>query len=440
MFSYNRLFWQLFAVAVFALALRLAYQSGVASIHDSYGGAFSILSSGRASLYSFFHDAILSLINTGNLRVVVAVQALVDSLTVIAIALAARAFSQDLVIPAAITAAILPNFIVHASSILPETLFIAFFSWGLCSLLWGLRSRHEIAWLLIAGILFGFALLTRPVLMFFPFILLPVLTYALGTTGHSWRQCIAIAFIPPIAMIVVVSPLLIFDFAKFGYLELSSQTGMHLLYWVYGCLATPWPCADRGRLVVELTPLVAERIHTLGVDPHNAFAVSEVQRNLAIRLILDLPLWQIVWGMIWGAFKNLMQTSFYRVFTQYDQPLTFFSAMQGTTFFERLRNFALVNWGNFFMMMWILSQSCLVLSRVIQFYGVVRGLRVRHYRALTIILLVTILYFILINGPIADPKYRIPVEPPLIIFFALGVAPLIGWFSAKFGHRKSAPA
>lgn len=437
-FSYKRLLWWLFTIAVFALAVRLAYQNGVVLVRDSSGEISEALNSGRFSLYFYFQEAILRLFNTQNLRVVITVQALIDSATVVAVSLAAMAFSRDLVIPAAVTAAIIPNFLGHSSSILPETLFVAFFSWGLCSLLWAIRGQRVVAWLMIAGLLFGLALLCRTVLIFFPFLLLPALTYALHSKDRSWLSCFALALIPALVMVVVVLPLLVFNFLRFGYLELSSQSGPHLLYWVYGCFATPWPCTQRSRIVAALTPMVAERIQALGVDSTNEFAVSIIQRNLAIKLILDLPLWQIAWGMTWGAFKNLMQTAFYQVFTQYNQPLTFFSAMHGDNYFERFRNFLFVNWGNYFMMMWVLSQSCLAASRGVQLYGVIRGMRDHKYRALTTVLLVTTIYFLLINGPVADPKYRMPFEPSLIIFFALGIVPVINWVSAQLGYPKSA--
>jgi 4-amino-4-deoxy-L-arabinose transferase-like glycosyltransferase len=439
-FSSNRLLWWLVAIAVFAFAVRLAYQSGVVSVRDSSGDISLALNSGRTSLYFYFQDAILRLFNTENLRVVITAQALVDSFTVVAIALAAMAFSRDLVIPAALTAAVIPNFLVHSSSILPETLFVAFFAWGLCFLLWAIRDQIVVSRIWISGLLFGLALLCRPVLIFFPILLLPVLAYVLHTKHQSWLRSFALAFIPALVMAAVVSPLLLYNFLNFGYLQLSSQPGPHLLFWVYGCLATSWPCAERARIVAELMPIVTERIQTLGVDRANEFTVSAIERDLAIKLLIDLPCWQIAWGMTWGAFKNLMQTGFYQVFTQYDQPATFFSAIHGGNFAERFRNFVLVNWGNYYMMMWVLSQLCLGASRCVQLYGIFRGVHDRNYRALSIVLLFTISYFLLINGPVADPKYRMPLEPCLIIFFALGITPVINWISVRLIHPKSASA
>ena len=422
--SYNLLWW-LIAIAALAFALRIGYQSGIGAIRDSSGEILEALQNGRISLYFYFQHAILFIFNSQDLRIVTTIQALLDSFTVLAIALASMALSRKLVIIAAITAAIIPNFIVHSSSILSETLFLAFFSWGFCALLWAVRSQVVVSRLWISGLLFGLALLCRPVLQFFPIFLMPLLAYVLHTRQLSWPRSITLALTPVFAMTIVATPLLLYNFFNFGYFQLSSQSGPHLLFWVFGCLATPSPCAERARLVAELTPIVAERTQALGIDRTNEFAISAIESNLALKLIFALPVWQVAWGMIWGAFRNLVQTGFYQVLTQYNEPQTFFSTISGTSFLDRLLKFLDVNRSHTFMILWMLSQGTLLLSRCVQLYGAILGLWRHEYRGSTILLLGTIFYFLLINGPIADPKYRMPMEPALIILFAMGVSQLI---------------
>lgn len=442
------------AIAVLALGLRLAYQAGMVAFDGSFhngsdSGKYLRIAQAlwltgtapqteRLPLYNYFIAAVFKVVGAANLRAVVTVQAVFDAFSVMGIALAARAFARELVIPAAVVAAIIPNFVVHSSSILTENVFLLLITFGLAALLWAVKSERTLILLAAAGIMFGLTLLTRLTLTYLPFFLVPALIFALRTERHlPWSQCIALSLVVPVVMALMASPLLISNYMHYGYLAMSSQPGGHLLFWVYGCLATPWPCADRGGVAATVAPIAAEYVRALGVESANPFAASVVMKNLAVQRILELPFWQIAFGIAWGAFRNLMQTGFYEVFTQFHQAPTFLSAMHAPSFLGRIREFVLVNWSNPFMALWVVSQVTLVVCRAIQILGAATGLSNARFRALTMLLLVLIVYILALNGPIADPKYRIPVEPALIILFALGLTynPLMlslrGWLVTR---------
>jgi hypothetical protein len=46
-----------------------------------------------------------------------------------------------------------------------------------------------------------------------------------------------------------------------------------------------------------------------------------------------------------------------------------------------------------------------------------------------------IAYFLILNGPIGGPKYRLPIEPILIIFQSVSVIRLFSWLRIKY-HKK----
>lgn len=453
------LLWRLILIAVLAVGVRLAYQAGM----ESFGGNFNngsdsnkylnvvhtIATTGvfgnttadgkiepatnRLPLYLYFLAAVFKVSHSEDLRLVVTVQSFFDFLSIMAIGFAANAISSRMVVPAAIMAALIPNFIVQTSYILQESLFLVFFTWGLCAMFWAVRARRPV-WLLIAsGLLFGLALITRLALAYYGFFLVPVLFYALIHRGqHSWLQCAALSIIPALCMGTVAAPLMISNYVTYGYAQLSSQTGSVLLNWIYGCLATPQPCAGRAQVLVALNEIQTAEIQRLGGEQANPFAISAFQSRLAIRMILQLPLWQIAWGMTWGMFKTLMQTGFYEVLSQFNQPTTFFSVAVGTNFIERIHNFLDINRNNYFMMIWLVAQFSLVVSRLVQLYGVFVGVRAPETRGAAILLVVTAAYFLLITGPISSPRYRIPAEPPLIILFALGLTGAVDFVRNKY--------
>jgi len=439
---------QLIWIGLFAFVLRLAYQA--AMLH--FGGSFdngsdsgkyiavakSVMKYGRPillwdharlyndtnymPLYPYFLASIFSLFGSENLRAVVTVQAFLDSLTVVVIGIAAKAMSTRLVMPAAITAAVIPNFLVHSSSVLTETLFMMFYSGGLCALLWALRGRRTAPLLAVAGLLFGLGLLTRPVLAYFMPFLLPAIIFALRMQLlRSWLQCIALSLLPLVAVSLVAAPRLLAHHSAYGYAALTTQTGDHLLHWYYGCLATPLPCAERGRVVEEIKPIESQRTRDLGAEQDNPFVLDAMRRDLAMQRILSVPLAQTATAISIAALRNLMQTGFYEVLAQFRQPQLFFSSIPGANFIQRFHNFLVANQTNYFMMIWAIAQISLIFMRVFQIGGAIHGLRQRELRGATVILLSTIIYFLLVNGPLWGPKYRMPMEPALIILFALGV-------------------
>lgn len=453
----------LIAALVLAVALRLLYQSGMLS----FGGSFDngsdsgkyieaaqyLRTTGlwpvtdRLPFYILFIAGIFKAVGAESLRAVVTVQAFLDGLSVLGIALAAKALSPRLVLAAAFIAAVIPNFIVHASYILQENLFLLFFSWGLCALLWSLRGKRQVPLLAIAGVMFGLTLWTRITLSYFPVFLIPAVAIALRLDLRlSWARCAALSVITAAIMLAIASPLLIHNYLVYGHADLSSQPGDHLLNWIYACLASPWPCSNRLAVLTELRPIVADYVRSGGGAGPNPFDISAFEKKLAVERILQLPLWQIAWGVTWGSFRNLFQTGFYAVLGQFNQPATFLSAMHGETFLDRVAAFFTTNRTNMFMILWVTAQVTIVLTRFVQAMGAIIGLRRPDFRGATILLLMTITYVLILNGPFADPKYRIPCEPAFIILLALGLiySPTLirlrGWLCGWIPHRGSQAA
>lgn len=457
------LLWRIVLIALGAVALRLAYQAGM--VH--FGGSFHngsdsekymitvrwLLQHGvalqpdieRTPFYTYFVAGLLRLFHTENLRVIATAQAFLDGLTVIAIAYTAKAVSDALTIPAAIVAAVIPNFVVQTSYVLQESLFMVFFCWGLCALIWALRSDRTVPLLWLTGFLFAAAIWTRIAILYFGVFMLPALIYSLRLCrGYGWIRCGLYSLIPLAVVTASVIPFAINNYVHYGYFTLSSQPGGHLLFWFYGCVLTPWPCTDRNQVHTMLDAIIAQRIGALGPGNDNGFAYSAILSKLFFEQMAKLPLHQIIFGMSWGAFRNLMQTGFYQVLTQFNQPPNFFSAIKGDSIAQRTLNFILINKTNPFMMMWALSQVTLVASRVVQLLGLVQGLIQRELRGPTVVLVWTVFYFTAINGPIADPRYRIPSEPALIILLAIGLTygPVPRWIDAarrRLRHGNRAP-
>ena len=376
----------------------------------------------RMPAYTYMLAGIIWLIGEVNHLAITTVQAAVDSLTVLATALAARVVTPRLTWPAAALGCLWPALVVYTSFVLTDTLFVMFFAWGLCACLWATRKPRVTLYLVAAGACFGLALVTRPILQFFPVFLFPALVYLLFRgLGAGWRRAIVMAAVPVVVMGLFAVPRLARTYDLYGSPVLSTQTGMHAMNFIYPCLKTPWSCAEMAAIKQRNAATVSDRLAKLPVEQaRNPVIVDRIRRELALELILALPPSQIALGWAAGAAKGLFQTVFYEVGYQLKLSPQYFSSISGANLAERVNNFAKVLGENRFMVVWLIAQSLLLVSRLVQFGGCVGGLASRETRPIAVFLVVTAFYFLVVNGPVGYAKYRLPIEPALIIFLAMG--------------------
>lgn len=102
------------------------------------------------------------------------VQAILSALTCVLIYLIARnLFNRKVALIAGLIIVIYPSFILQSTAILTETLFIFLLVLAMLCLVLCLE-KSSMKWGLVAGVSFGLATLTRPVALFFPILILPL--------------------------------------------------------------------------------------------------------------------------------------------------------------------------------------------------------------------------------------------------------------------------
>ena len=80
-------------------------------------------------------------------------------------------------------------------------------------------------------------------------------------------------------------------------------------------------------------------------------------------------------------------------------------------------------------MAFIASAAGAMIVSLFQFFGFFVQLRVNMM--LAVLSALTVAYFLMINGPVGSPKYRLPIEPILIIWFGCALLSL-GKFMKNF--------
>ena len=447
------------AVVIFliALAVRLAYHQLVPAFDGSYDngsdtgryiwGALSILDHGevlrvvdgefysdfeRMPLYPQFVAAIFWLFGRENLAAVTAVQAIAGSLTVVAIGLIAGALNRRWVLPAALLACIWPAFVVYAAWVLSDSLFVDLFTWGLCACVWAAKSRRWRSLLAAAGCAFGLALLTRPVLMFFPYLLAPVLAYLLvANHGMRWPRAFGHALVPMTIMLALLSPRLIATYVAYGSPVVTTQSGNHALELVYPCLRNDADC-DRASIESKAHELVAAGLAELTeAERKNPVIVDGVRRRVAPQLLSEVPPQIFALAVADSAMRSVVQTMLYEVGDQLKQDPKFFSAVQGSTTGEKIANFMAVVFTDPFMFIWAVAQFAVLFALPVQFVGLISGLRDPAQRSIVIFLVLTAGYFLAINLSFGSPKYGLPLNPAEIVLLVAGGHTILDWLRRR---------
>ena len=452
---------QIILILLVALAVRLAYHQLVPALDGSYDNgsdsgkyiwrALSILDHGevvriidgeahpdfgRMPLYPWFVAAIFRLAGGESLAAVTAIQAVISTFTVFAVGLTAGALNRRWMFPAALLASFWPAFVVYAAWILTDSLFVDFLAWGLCACAWASKSRRP-AWLLVtAGCAFGLTLLTRPVLMFFPYLLVPALAYLLvANRGMRWHRAFAHALVPAAIMLALVAPRLATTNAIYGSPVVTTQSGTHALELIYPCLRND-PACDRATVERRKREMVAAGLAELTVEERkNPIIADRINRRVALRLIWEVPPSIFALAVADSAVRSIVQTMLYEVGHQLNQDPQYFSAAQGSTAGERIANFLAVVLTDPFMFIWAVVQFGVLLALPVQLLGVAAGLRNPGQRSLVIFLVVTAGYFLAINVSFGNPKYGLPLNPAEIVLLVAGGQALVDWFKRRRGPQ-----
>lgn len=387
---------------------------------------------GRMPLYPYFLAAVFWLTGGENLSIVTAIQAVFSSLSVIAVGLIAGVFDRRWIVPAALLACVWPALIVYSAWVLTDSIFIDLFTWGICACVWATKSGRPLPLLVVGGVAFGIAVLTRPILMFFPYLLVPLLAYLLfAGQGRRWRPTLAYALVPGVILLAFLGPRLLATYNEYGTPVVTTQSGGQALELVYPCLRTDANC-DREAVNKRRFEMVSSALQQLSEeDRDNPLIVDRIHREVALELLRDVPPHIFVLAVVDSSARSILQTMLYEVGDQLNQNPRYFSAVEGETFRARLGDFLREIFSSWFMAVWAVAQTAVLFALPIQVIGLVAGLRDPERRPTMVFLFFTAAYFLAVNLSFGNPKYGIPLNPVQIILLVAGFQVILDWWRRR---------
>lgn len=347
-------------------------------------------------------------------------QSVVDALTCLLIARLGAHF--DRLLPGAglwagLLAAVNPTQIVVAGLILNETLFLHFCCASLvAALAWIARPDWRRA--VVLGVTLALALHTRAMIL--PWVLgLPILLIA----GLLICRALRARHFAPLALVVLIAlavqaPVAWRNYVQFDRFSLTSQGGAYVGLWL----------APLVREAADGTPHAAgaaainRQMAAIGPPTDNPFVRADRLVELGLAAMADAGPMAVVKAFGIGAAINLMAPAATMVPWVRSLPRTGFYDMPGETKLAKIAAFLFANDNSRYGWILLLGTVGVLVARGFQIRGLALALTGDRAGQVAVgILVCWVAFIILINGPIASPKYRQPAEAALIVFLALGL-------------------
>ena len=326
-------------------------------------------------------------------------------------------FNKNWFLIGCLVSSIWPHLVWRSSYIFPETLFVFFITISLYFLINFIldTDNNKLKNLIFYSIFISLSFLTRlsGILLIFTIPVFIFFFLFIHKKEIFIKSCL-ISILPILISIILLSPWGNFIYKNTGEFALSSQSGSWLLNHTYPCLCTKFGCGKRDPDCLKTAiSRYDSRLNEITID--NEILSSNEQKKLAKELILELPKTKIVVSTIGSWIKVFYHTIINEFFGRFSMKETYIS-----NYLDSDKEFLEDLYNNKTVLFWFLFQFSLIISRILQLSGLIKGILNKRTSMLFIGLSIFILTFLMPMIGNGVTRYRIPLEPVLIIFTFAG--------------------
>jgi 4-amino-4-deoxy-L-arabinose transferase-like glycosyltransferase len=353
-------------------------------------------------------------------RMVALVQAVIDAGTCALVAALGARLSPRVGLIAGVLAALSATLIVFSTQVLTDTLFLFFFT---LMLLAGahLATRPTGTLAALAGLAGGLAAATRPAVAALLAAGAPLVFALALARRRGLLRALAAALLFSLAAALPVAPVLIRNAVHYQTLSLTSQTGDHLAFWIVPLVTERADGTPYRRSVERMAALSQERLSGRDIGG-NPFRRAAVLTELAREQMARLPLSAYVRAWLEGMVVNLGAPALLADPRVRALPKPSFFDTPGANLWQKARAYLLDDPGRYQLVL-VAGLLATLPFVVLEAAGFLMLARTRPWAA--VFAGGVLAYFLLLNGPVATAKYRLPMEPVLIVLAAIALARLV---------------
>jgi hypothetical protein len=372
----------------------------------------------RTPLYPLLLGGVQSLFGDTP-RAVALIQAVIDAGTCTLIAALGALISRPIGLIAGIIAALSPTLIVFSTQILTDTLFLFFFTLMLyAGARFALRPSSGLA--LAAGLAGGLSLATRPAVALLLAAAVPLVLAIAMVERRRLLPALAAALLFAIAAAAPIAPVLIRNVVHYGSFSLTSQTGDHLAFWIVPLVAER---ADGTPYQQTVDRLEAEAKRRLTPEQEgNPFRQAALLAALAREELARLPTSAFVRAWLEGMVISLAAPALIADPRVRALPKPSYYNTPGANLWQKARAYLFDDPG-LYQVLLLIGLTATIPFLLLEAIGFVMLARMRPWAA--VFAGAVLAYFLVLNGPVATAKYRLPMEPVLIVLAAIPLARIV---------------
>ena len=351
-------------------------------------------------------------------RVVALIQAATDAATCALIAALGALISLRVGLIAGVLAALSPTLVVFSTQILTDSLFLFFFA---LMLLAGARFllRPSAGLAICAGLGGGLALVTRPVVAPLLAAAVPLLFASALVQRRSLGLALTAAMLFAVAAAAPIAPVLVRNLVHYQSFALTSQTGDHLALWIVPLVRQRADGMPYQATVDRMEERYRQKNAQDATEATNPFRRAAIETELAREEMTRLPLAAYAKAWLEGMVVNLGAPALLADPRMRALPKPSFYNTAGTTLWQRARAYLFAEPGAYQILL-LLGLLAMLPFLALEAIGFVMLARSKPWAA--VLAGGVLAYFLLLNGPVAGPKYRLPMEPVLIVLAAIPLA------------------
>jgi Dolichyl-phosphate-mannose-protein mannosyltransferase len=374
----------------------------------------------RTPLYPLLLGAIRSIFGDAP-RMVALTQAVIDAGTCALIAALGGAISPRVGLIAGVLAALSATLVVFSTQILTDSVFVFFFALMLYA---GARFliRPTPALAILAGLAGGLALATRPAVAALLAAAVPLIFLVVLRQRRRLAPAFIAALLFAAGAAAPIAPVLLRNVVHYGSFSLTSQTGDHLALWIVPLVTeraygTPYQTTV-DRMEAAYQRALAQRGANVQSNPFDRAAVMAA---LARAEMAKLPVTAFAEAWLEGMVVNLGAPALLADPRVRALPKPSFYNTPGAGLWQKARAYLLDDPGRYQLLLvaGLIAMLPMLALEAVGFVMLVRSLPWAAVFAAGVLA-----YFLLVNGPVATPKYRLPMEPVLIVLAAIPLARL----------------
>ncbi|MBX9829367.1 MAG: glycosyltransferase family 39 protein [Xanthobacteraceae bacterium] len=361
-------------------------------------------------------------------------QGLADAATCLCIYAIAATIRTDYALPAGIGAALNPTQIVLTGLFYTDTFFLFFSAVALLAMARWMR-QPSLRMALFAGAAVGCAAMTRILIVPWALCALGLLLGVAVIRRHSFASSVRQLVAAAAGAGLLISPLLARNVIHYGAWSLTAQTGAHSAFWIVPLVrqtkdGTLW---EKGAEEMQ-----RREQSTVAVRSENPFQESRRLSELAREAMEELGTAAAVRAWVFGAAVNLGAPAATLSPPVISLSRTGFYATPGATPIEKIGNFLFRPDNALYAWIVLAGIAGLAAIRLVQLIGFFALLRQPEHWPILLLLASWIVYILLVNGPVASPKYRLPIEAPLMVLAGAGFASLCHWRRRRTATQEGA--